>query len=84
MRQLRILTQWTKFREACFPDGGAPTIQLQEMRRSFYAGASAAMAELCNSMDTTTNKVTKQEEAAVDEILEELKAYIAAMEETRQ
>lgn len=47
-RQQRIMEEWNVFREVVIPKD-ASEIQLREMRRSFFAGASMCFTLLVNN-----------------------------------
>jgi predicted metal-dependent HD superfamily phosphohydrolase len=75
-RRCRIAEEWQSFREAAL-GGGVPPIQLQEMRRAFFAGALACkhviLRDISDSAETTDADLS---------ILEDLEAEFQAFGES--
>lgn len=49
-KRQRILEEWNTYREMVIPPN-APEIQLKEMRRAFFAGASMCFTLMVNKSD---------------------------------
>jgi len=73
-----IQTEWVSFAEQCIPDN-APTIQIQEMRRAFYAGALSVMM-LLSDTEQQTNEAAQ---IMVENFCAELAQFQKDVEEGR-
>ena len=69
----RIEEEWAGFKRMVMPPG-AGRIQVEEMRRSFYAGASALLALLQRKLDPGSDP-TAADLAMLDEIDRELQQH---------
>lgn len=77
MERQRILEQWNQFREKVISPA-APTIQVSEMRRAFYAGAWALYSIQMNDLQPTDpDVVTVDDLRMMSELDAELTAFNA-------
>ena len=72
MKQLRVLEEWNSYRTTLL-DGASP-IQIQECRRSFYAGAQALFFMIINGL-TPGSEPEPADLEMLDQITEELKEF---------
>lgn len=67
---LRVQEQWLFFREAALP-ANASSVQLQEMRRSFYAGAEALLNRIILPLLTPGTEAEDADLEMLDDIQRE-------------
>lgn len=72
-----VETQWLSYREAVIAPN-APSIQLQEMRRAFYAGAKGLLTEVLARL-SEGQEVTEADLAFMESIQNELDAFAKAV-----
>jgi hypothetical protein len=78
MTTLLVKAEWETFRRDVIP-AGAPPVQIQEMRRAFYAGAHAIFQLLLRIMDPASEEPTAGDLMAVTHIDRELKEFVTAV-----
>lgn len=70
----RLSKEWRDFERHCV-HVGAPAVQLREMRRAFYAGATSVLHLMTRDLDEGTDEVTEEDVAVLDGLAAELKAF---------
>lgn len=71
---------WQKYRAKVMPAGAGP-IQVEETRRSFYAGAWAVFGCFMDLDATDDNEATPADLVQLDRLKAELEEYAASMRE---
>lgn len=66
---------WNRFSHLALDPVGAHRIQRQEMRRAFYAGASAVLTILTQNMTTDEGEPTQADFALMDNLVQELDSF---------
>jgi hypothetical protein len=72
----RVQAMWNNFRTQVMPPN-APTVQVQEMRRAFYAGVECTLNRLAGEMTEGDGLDDPADERVVQEVNAELKQFAA-------
>lgn len=78
---MTLASQWASFELLVVPTTAGP-VQRQEMRRAFYAGASAMIGLMMRGLDAS-NEVTDADVASLTRLQEELAAFGLDVKEGR-
>lgn len=81
MRQNRVQEEWLSFRNKVIP-ANATSVQLQEMRRAFYAGVEMLLARLIRGMSDGPDS-KPEDETMLAEMQEELADFAKSVLEGR-
>lgn len=81
-RQLRIREEFNSYRKSVIP-ADAPSIQIKECRRAFYAGAQALLGRIMESLDPD-KEATENDVLMMNEITVELSEFAVAVREGRE
>lgn len=74
LRERRALAdEWSDFERQCIPEG-APTMQVVEMKRAWYAGAATLFSLVSGGLDAD-HEPTDLDVAYLDSLHQELKVF---------
>lgn len=80
--RMRLLEEWNSFATVVIPPN-CSTIQRQEMRRAFYAGAAGIMDKLMKALGPDTGEPTEADLMVMAEFQQELLLFAKDMQEGR-
>jgi hypothetical protein len=74
MKRKLIQDAWLSYRDAVLP-AGAPSVQITECRRAFYAGAQAFFSATMTAFDPTTSDATDGDVTLLADMQMELEQF---------